>query len=84
MCAPLVDGLDSLGGENQSDGFLELRHINALFLEIWVLPNHPCRVELGSTGPVGVSASDLGPLFHYWAYFCHSCDILAEWNLFFK
>ena len=62
MSTTFVDGLDSASGESESDSFFKFWDINALFLEIGVLPNHPCRVELGGTGPVGVSASNFRTL----------------------
>jgi len=52
MGAAFVDGLDGSGRESESDRFLELRHINALLLEIRVLANRPSGVELGSAGAV--------------------------------
>ena len=57
MSAPLVDGLDSAGGEFEGDSLLKLWHVDALLLEVRVLAYHAGRVELGSTGPIGVAAS---------------------------
>lgn len=59
MSTTLVDGFDSTSREGKGDGFLKLRHINTLLLEVWVLPNHACRVELGSTSTVGVTSTHL-------------------------
>lgn len=59
MRAVFVDGLDGTSGESESDSFLQFWNINALFLEIWVLSNHPPRVKLGSAGAVRISASHL-------------------------
>lgn len=53
----LIDGLDSFCRKGEGYGLLEFRHIHSLLLKIWVLSLHSSRVELGSTGPVGVSAS---------------------------
>jgi len=52
MGAAFVDGLDGSGGEGKGDGLLELRYIDALFLEIRVLANRPGWVELSSAGAV--------------------------------
>jgi len=57
MGAAFVDSLDSASGEGESDSFLELWDVDALLLEIGVFANKPSRVELGSTGSVGVSTS---------------------------
>ncbi len=57
MRAAFVDSLDSLGREGESDGFLEFRHIDTFLLEVWILPDHACRVELGSTSAVGVAST---------------------------
>lgn len=59
MRAALGDGLDSTSREGKSDGLLELRHVDALLLEVWVLPHHAGGVELGSASPVGVASTDL-------------------------
>ena len=59
MGAVLVDGLDSLGGESKGDSFLELGNVDTLLLQVGVLALGTGRVELGSTGPVGVTASYL-------------------------
>lgn len=72
MGTTLVDGLDSTSREGEGDGLLELRHINALLLEVGVLTNHTCRVELGSTSAVGVASTHDRTLFVYWAYPSHS------------
>ena len=85
MGATFVDGLDGAGGENKSDGFLEFRHVNALFLKIGVLANRPCRVKLGSTSPVGVASTHLGTLLVYGANSRHVRsnlhDIMPECKL---
>ena len=57
MGAALVDGFNCSSGESESDSFFEFRHINALFLEIGIFALHPCGVELGSAGPVGVASA---------------------------
>jgi hypothetical protein len=75
--AVLGDGLDSFGGEGKGDSLLQLRHINALLLEVRVLPYHPCRVELGSTSAVGVTSTHNRAFSIDWTYLSHSCDILA-------
>ena len=67
MGAAFVDGFDSASGEDEGDSFLELWHINALFLEIGVLPNRPSGIKLGSTSPVGVASTHLRTPFTYWA-----------------
>ncbi len=56
VSSALVDSLDSFCRKSESDGFLELRNVDALFLEVWVLALCTSRVELGSTGPVGVAS----------------------------
>lgn len=55
----LIDGFDSFCRKSESYGLLEFRYVNSLLLEIWVFSLHASRVELGSTSPVGVSASYL-------------------------
>ena len=72
MSAAFVDGLDSAGGEDESNSFLKLWDVDALFLEIWVLSNRPCRVKLGSAGSVGVTSTHLGTLLIYWANSRHN------------
>ena len=67
MGAAFVDGLDGSGREDEGDCFLELRHINAFFLEIRVLANKPGRIELGGAGAVRVAASYLRTLLIYGA-----------------
>lgn len=59
MCTALLDSLESASGYFDRDGLLELRYINALLLEVWVFARLARRVELGSTGPVGVAAANL-------------------------
>ena len=56
------DGLPGTGGEGEGKSFLEFGHINTFLLEIGVLANRPCGVELGSTGSVGVTSTHLGTL----------------------
>lgn len=58
----LIDGLDSAGGEGKSEGLLEFWHIDTLLLEVWIGTLLAGRVELGSTGPVGVTSFHLGTL----------------------
>ena len=53
-----IDSLPGLSGESQGQSFLEFGHIEALFLEIGVLPDHAGGVKLGSTSAVGVAASN--------------------------
>ena len=65
MGAALVDGLDSSGRKDKSNSFLELRHVNALFLKIGVFANKPGRVKLSGAGAVRVTASYLRPFFIY-------------------
>ena len=57
MRTAFVDGLDSLCRKGESESFLQFRHINALFLEVRILSDHTCRVELGSTSSVGVAST---------------------------
>ena len=57
MRAAFVNSLDSSSGEDESNSFFKFWHVNAFFLEIWILPNRPGRVKLGGTGAVGISAS---------------------------
>jgi len=84
MCAVLGDGLDGASGEGESNGLLQLGHINALLLDVRVFPDHPRGVELGSASAVGVASTDNRPLFVDWTDLSHSCDILAPWRLYFK
>jgi len=65
--AAFVDGFDSASRENEGDSPFQLWHVNALFLEIGVLPNRPSGIKLGSTGSVGVTSTHLGTPFIYWA-----------------
>ena len=55
--AVLVYGLDRAGREDEADGFLELRDVDRLSLEIDVFSHLPGRIELGSAGGVRVSAA---------------------------
>lgn len=57
MGAAFGDGLPSLGGEGESESFLQFGHVEALLLEIRILPYHACWVELGSTSSVGVAST---------------------------
>ena len=50
--AVFIDSLNSSSGERESDSFLKFRDVNALFLEIGVLPNKPGRIKLGSASAV--------------------------------
>ncbi len=50
--AALLDGLESASRDSEVEGLLELRHVNLLFREVWVLSNHASWVELGSTSGV--------------------------------
>ena len=65
MSAAFVDSFDSPSRENKGDSFLELRHVNALFLEIGVLANKPGGVKLSGASAVRVTASYLRTLFIY-------------------
>lgn len=76
MSAVLVDGFNSTGGEGKGNGFLELGDVDALLLQVGVLALGAGRVELGSTGPVGVSASYLRALLCNWAFLCHCSNTL--------
>lgn len=58
MSTVLVDSLDRLGGESEDESLLEFGHVDALLLEVGVLPLHTSWVELGSTSPVGVASSN--------------------------
>ena len=84
MSSALGDSLPGSGGESESKSLFEFRHVEALFLEIGVLPNHPSRVELGSTSAVGVASTHDRALFVDWTYSGHRCVILALWSLYFK
>ena len=55
MRTTFLNSFDSFGREGEGDGFLEFRYIDAFLLKVWVLSNHSCRVELGSTSSVGVT-----------------------------
>lgn len=57
MGSALVYSLDSSGSKLESNSLLELGDVDALLLEVRVLPHHTGRVELGSTSPVGVASS---------------------------
>ena len=59
MSTTLVDGLPSTCGESEGDCLLEFGHVDTFLLEIGVSPLLTCRVELGSTSPVGVSSPHL-------------------------
>ena len=58
MSAALIDGFNSASGESQSNSLLQFWDVNALFLEVGILLNHPGRVELGSPGSIGVATSN--------------------------
>ena len=58
MSAAFADGLPSLGGESEGKGLLELWDVDTLLLQVGVLTNKASGVELGSTSPVGVTASN--------------------------
>jgi len=65
MRAALVDSFDSSGRKDESNSFLEFRHVNTLFLKVRVLANRPSRVKLSSTSTIRISASHLGTFLIY-------------------
>ena len=69
--AVFVERADALRGEGYNNRAVELRHKNALFLEVWLLADAACGVEFGSTNTVAVAASNLRTLFCDWANFGH-------------
>ena len=71
MGAVFGDGLPGASGEVQSNGLLQLGHIDALFLEIGILPHHPGRVKLQCTSAVGVASTDPRALICDWTDSAH-------------
>ena len=72
MSAALLDGFDSSSGESEGESLLQLWHVDALLLQVGILPDLAGRVELGSTSSVGEASTHNGPLLIYWAYLSHS------------
>lgn len=62
MSAAFGDSLPSAGRKGEGQSFFELWNVNALFLEIGILPDKSSGVKLGSASPVGVAPADLGTL----------------------
>ena len=48
----LLDSLKGSCGDNEVEAFLELRNINLLLLEVWILSYCSTRVVLSSTSVV--------------------------------
>lgn len=72
MGATLVDGFDSSSGEGKGNCFLEFGYVDTFLLQVRILALHTCRVELGSTSPVGVTPTHLGTFVCNWAFLSHS------------
>lgn len=62
MSTMLLDGLDGTSGEGEGKSFFKLGDVDALLLQIGVLPDHACGVEFGSTSLVGVTSTHLRTL----------------------
>ena len=54
----LVDSLDSLSRKSKREVLFELRYINTLVLQVWILASFTCRVEFASTNYVRVAPAD--------------------------
>ena len=69
--AVFCNGAQALGGEGNSDGAVELRHKDALFLEVGVLTHIAAGVKFGRADAIAVAAYNLGAFLGYGADFCH-------------
>jgi len=56
--AVLLDGAESAGRDREDDRLLELRHVDALFLQVRIPADVAARVELSGTGAVRVASTD--------------------------
>lgn len=70
--AMLLDGLQSSCRNSEIESFLQFRNIYPLLLEIGILSDHPSRIKLSSTSPVGITTSYHRSSLCYCAYFSHS------------
>lgn len=67
----LLDGAEAARGYGEAEGLLELRHKDRLLLKVRIAADLADRIELRSTSPVGIPASDDRSPLGYVADFGH-------------
>ncbi len=70
--AVLGDGSKAFGGDVDDNVLINLRHIDALLLEICLALYFPAWVKLRRTSAVAVAPTNLGLLSGYVALLCHT------------